>query len=598
MGWRWSWWVLVLVAGAAAWGGEPVGESLREGPVVVDGRGDGLGERVGDLGFTDDQGRVRRLSEFRGRRAVVVCLTSGTCPVARKYVPTLAEIRGRFAGKGVEFVAVNVDEKPPADAGAVFRRNGWTGLFAVDRNGEVARGLGAKSTTEVFVIDRGRTLVYRGAVDDQFGLGYSLPTARENYLVRAIEAVLEDRPPAVRATTAPGCLLEVKGGAADVKVGATVTYHNRISRIVQANCLECHRAGENGPFELGTYAEVRANAAMIKKVVARRTMPPWFASAETAHPMKNNRSLTDRDREDLIRWVEEKCPEGDLGDGPVALRFERGWRIGRPDLVLEAPTPQKIPAKGTIRYRYVQIPTNLTEDRWVSAMEIRPSAPEVVHHLLVFIKLPANDPRAGQFKGMNGGLNGYFAGMVPGQGHIAFPEGTAKLLPKGATLVFQIHYTANGTEVEDRPRIGFKFAERAPEHEVLTRAASNRFFLIPPNAPNYEIKGSHMFFRPVRLLSVNPHSHVRGRAFRYELIYPDGRSEVILDVPRYDFNWQLEYQFARPIDVPAGTRLSVTGWYDNSRENPANPDASKAVGFGEQTWEEMMIGYFTGYVLK
>jgi len=222
----------------------------------------------------------------------------------------------------------------------------------------------------------------------------------------------------------------------------------------------------------------------------------------------------------------------------------------------------------------------------------------VVHHLLVFIKLPPDDPRAAAYKGMGGGLNGYFAGMVPGQAAITFPEGTAKLLPKGATLIFQIHYTANGKEMEDRPRIGFKFADKTPEHEVQTRAASNKYFLIPPNEPNFAVTASHMFFRPVRLLSVNPHSHVRGKAFKYELIYPDGHSDVLLNLQRYDFNWQIQHQFATPVDVPAGVRLKVTAWYDNSAANPANPNANVAVGFGEQTWEEMMIGYFTGYVLK
>jgi len=245
------------------------------------------------------------------------------------------------------------------------------------------------------------------------------------------------------------------------------------------------------------------------------------------------------------------------------------------------------------------VPTNTTEDRWVSAIEVRPTAPEVVHHILVFITFPTGDPRAkGALREFAGGVKGYFAGMVPGQGHVVFPEGTAKLLPKGAVLVFQIHYTTNGKPAQDRPRVGLRFASEKPEYEIVTRAAANQTFQIPPNDPNYAVTASHMFFRPTRLLSVNPHSHVRGKAFRYELVYPNGRTDVILDLPRYDFNWQIEHQFAEPIDVPAGTRLQVTGWYDNSKANPANPDPNKTVRFGEQTWDEMMIGYFTGHLLK
>jgi hypothetical protein len=282
----------------------------------------------------------------------------------------------------------------------------------------------------------------------------------------------------------------------------------------------------------------------------------------------------------------------------VATKFVEGWRIGKPDLVLEAPKAQDLPATGTIPYRYVKVPTNTTQDKWVSAIEVRPTAPEVVHHILVFITFPTGDPRAkAALREFAGGVKGYFAGMVPGQGHVVFPEGTAKLLPKGAVLVFQIHYTTNGKPAQDRPRIGLRFAPEKPEYEILTRAAANQTFQIPPNDPNFEVTASHMFFRPARLLSVNPHSHVRGKAFRYELFYPDGRRDVILDLPRYDFNWQIEHQFATPIDVPAGTRLQVTGWYDNSANNPANPDPSKTVKFGEQTWDEMMIGYFTGHLL-
>lgn len=591
-------WILGQGGRALAGGGAGV-ESVREGPAVLPSRSTLVGERIEDVGFTDLAGKAGRLSAYRDKRAVVVCVTSATCPVARKYGPTIVELEKRFAAKGVAFVAVNLSTAESVEkikeAAAEFSKQGWTGRYVVDREAVVGKALGATSTTDVFVFDRARTLVYRGAIDDQYGLGYELPAARQHFLVKALEAVLADDRPEIAATTAPGCVLSIGERAAS---STKLTYHNRVSRIVQNHCLECHRKGENGPFELNTYDDVKGNAAMIKKVVTRRTMPPWFADASATHAFKNDRSLSEHDRADLIKWVETGCPEGDPADAPVALRFTEGWRIGKPDLALEAPVVQNIPAKGVIRYRYVQVPTNLTEDKWVTAIEVRPSAPEVVHHLLVFIKLPPTDPRAPQYKAMNGGLNGYFAGMVPGQGHVTFPEGTAKLLPKGATLIFQIHYTTNGKEVQDRPRIGFKFADKAPEHEVLTRAAANRFFIIPANDPNYEITASHMFFQPVRLLSVNPHSHVRGKAFKYELIYPDGHTDVILDLPRYDFNWQIEHQFATPIDVPAGTRLKVTGWYDNSKDNPANPDPSKAVGFGEQTWQEMMIGYFTGYVLK
>jgi hypothetical protein len=563
-------------------------------------RDKGVGERVSDVAFVDVDGKAGTLSdELRAGKAVVVCMTSASCPVARKYGPTLVELQKAYGAKGVTFVAVNAsaaDTKEKAlGAAADLRRAGWAGRYVVEGGVEFARAMGAVSTTEVFVLDRARTLVYRGAIDDQYGLGYALAEPRRRYVARALDAVLADERPAVEATSAPGCAISP---GAKPQADSGVTYHNRVSRIVQNHCLECHRKGENAPFELTTYDDVRGNAAMIKKVVGRRTMPPWFAEPSTGHPFRNDRSLSERERADLIGWVDAGCPAGDPADAPVPAHFVEGWRIGRPDLVLEAPKVQALPARGTIPYRYVKVPTNLAEDRWVSAIEVRPSAPEVVHHVLVFVTFPAGDPRAkGALREFAGGVKGYFAGMVPGQGHVVFPEGTAKLLPKGAVLVFQIHYTTNGKPAQDRPRIGLRFAKEKPEYEIVTRAAANQTFQIPPNDANFEVSASHMFFRPTRLLSVNPHSHVRGKAFRYELFYPDGRRDVILDLPRYDFNWQIEHQFATPIDVPAGARLQVTAWYDNSADNPANPDPNKTVRFGEQTWDEMMIGYFTGHLL-
>lgn len=591
--WRMAAAVAMLLGAGGAWA-EGVAEGVREGPIIVAPRDNGVGERIDDLTFTDLEGKPGKLSDYAAKKAVVLCMTTASCPLAKKYGPTLAALEKQFAPQGVAFLAVNVST---AESPEKMKQSGWSGRYVVDRDNRIAQALGATSTTEVFVLDRARTLVYRGAVDDQYGLGYVLPKPRAHYLIQALQAVIGDEQPTIRATTAPGCALAI---APKPQATAPVTYHNRVSRIIQGHCLECHRKGENGPFELTGYADVKDNAAMIKKVVTKRTMPPWFANPKPAHEFKNDRSLSDRDRADLIAWVDARCPEGDKAEAPVALKFVEGWRIGKPDLVLQATTPQHIPAQGVVKYQYVLVPTNLKEDKWVTAMEVRPSAPEVVHHLLVFITFPQGDPRAkAALRDFGGGLRGYFAGMVPGQGHIAFPEGTAKLLPKGAVLVFQIHYTTNGKPAEDLPRIGLRFTDEKPEYEVMTRAAANNSFMIPANDPNFKIEASYTFLRPSRLLSVNPHSHVRGKAFKYELVYQDGRpDEVILDLPRYDFNWQIEHQFSQPIDVPAGTRLRVTGWYDNSKDNPANPDPSKTVKFGNQTWDEMMIGYFTGHVLK
>ena len=572
-------------------------DPVREGPAVVAAPGAlGIGERLPDVPFTDLAGKSGKLSDLADRKAVVICLTSTTCPVSRKYGPTLAELEAKYRAKGVAFLALNVAQSEAVekmkDQAADWAKLGWAGRYVADRDQSIGKLLAARSTTEAFVIDRSRTLVYRGAVDDQHGLGYSLDAPRRHFLARAIDAVLTDDRPEVAATTAPGCALSL--GTAP-QVVTSLTYHNRVARIMQTSCLECHRAGENAPFELATYADVKDHAAMIKKVVGRKTMPPWFADPTKSHAFTSDRSLSDRDRDDLIKWVDAGAPQGDKADAPVPRKFADGWRIGTPDAVFKA-TTQKIPAAGTIRYRYSVAQTNFTEDKWVTGVEIRASAPEVVHHVLVFLGTPGTDARTA-LRAAGGGLNGYFAGMVPGQGHIQFAEGTAKRLPKGSTIVFQIHYTTNGKEVTDEPRIGFKFAAAEPKYELHTKAAANPMFAIPAGAPNHPVTATYTLRNKSRLISFNPHSHVRGKAYRYELVYPDGKSEVVLDVPRYDFNWQMEYVLAKPIDVPPGTRVRVTGWFDNSKDNPANPDPTKIVRFGEQTWEEMMIGYFTGHVL-
>jgi mono/diheme cytochrome c family protein len=559
----------VLFALTAPCLAQDFGSPVREGPSVIDPRQAGVGRLAPDVSLAGVGGKAVRLSDLRGR-PVVVCVSGRDCPVSRRYGPVLDALGQDYRARGVEFVRVSADD-PGVPA------------------------LGARSSTEAFVLDAARTLVYRGAVDDQFGLGYSLPKARRPFLRDAIDAVLSGTRPPVEATTAPGCELP-PAAAAPAAAAADVTWHNRISRIVQRNCLECHREGENGPFVLATYDQVKEHAATIKRVVRRGTMPPWFADPKVGH-WSNDRSLSEADRADVLTWIEAGAPVGDERDAPVAPTFVSGWKIGKPDAVFETPYAFQVPATGAMDYQRVMVQTHLPEDRWVTSVEVRPSSPAVVHHVLVFLVYPPDHARLGDQPRYKDGLDGYFAGLVPGQGHVVYPRGVAKFIPKDAVLVFQIHYTPNGTATEDRPKIGMTFSDGPPEHELSTRGVFNTRFQIPPGADNFAVTASHLFRFPVRLLAFNPHSHVRGKAYRYEMVYPDGRAETVLDLPRYDFNWQTEYLLREPLDVPAGTRLKVTAWYDNSEKNPANPDPAATVRFGDQTWDEMMIGYFSGYRL-
>jgi hypothetical protein len=339
---------------------------------------------------------------------------------------------------------------------------------------------------------------------------------------------------------------------------------------------------------------------MIAFVVENGIMPPWFADPATGH-WENDRRLLERDRSAILDWAANGAPAGDPADAPLPRQFAASWAIGAPDAIVEIPETIDVPAEGVVDYQYRYVKTDFPEDRWIEKMEILPTAPQVTHHVLVFLEEPGrkdiDDPdRKPDEPPAQGGLRGYFASTVPGQQPTLYPKGMAKLLPKGAWLKFQIHYTPNGKPASDRTRIGFVFAEEPPRFPVATGSAADVEFEIPPGSPNHEVAASFRFESDSVLLSFFPHMHLRGKAYRYELIYPDQRREVLLNVPRYDFNWQLHYKLREPLSVPAGSVLTATGWFDNSAENPANPDPTRKVVFGEQSFDEMQIGYFDYYV--
>ncbi len=455
-----------------------------------------------------------------------------------------------------------------------------------DKDGAITAALGAKATTETFLIDMAQTVVYRGAINDQYGLGYQLDAPRHPYLREALEAVLKGNAPLVAATTAPGCALDAPKEGAPAK-SVAVTYHNQIERILNQNCVECHRADGLGPFSLQSYADVTEHAAMIKKQVTRGVMPPWFASApESGHlsPWSNDRSLSDRDKADLLAWFDSGRPQGDPADAPLPRQFPKGWAIGEPDVVLQVPQAVAIKAEGTMPYVNVTVPTNLTEDKWVSAYEIVPTDRSVVHHVVVRIIPPGGQMSKADREGL-------WAAYVPGNSSRILPEGFAKKLPAGSELHFQIHYTPNGKATQDQVKIGMKFATTPPKYVVHVTSVGNPRINIPPFEANHVETATRPVPIDMMVTAFMPHMHTRGKSFKYELSTPDGKTETLLDVPRYDFNWQLQYRLSKPMFIPRGSTVKITAVYDNSAENHANPDPSKTVRWGEQTTDEMMLGY-------
>ena len=573
---------------------------VRQGPRPLLPGAHGVGRLVPAIEFTDLDGRSHTVAGPADFRHTVFALTSTSCPLSRKYLPTLVDLV-RAAPDGVRFVLVNAS---PTDDPAAMREaaDRFAGRvpYVHDRDGNLARALGAATTTDVVVTDARRTVEYHGAIDDQYGFGYALDAPRRRYLADAISALVSGEPPPVAATAAPGCDLDTVAAAGET---TAVTYHGRVSRILARHCVECHRTGGAGPFPLDTYADVVGHAPMIRTVVDRGTMPPWFAapvaeagddSAVVHSPWANDRSLAAAEKRDLIAWIAGDRPAGDPADAPARRVYPERWQIGTPDAVFEFATPVPVQATGVMPYQTVFVETNLPEDRWVRAIEVQPGARDVVHHALIHVV--GSDDDAGPGDAAAEERRGFWGEYVPGQSTLVYPAGFAKQLPRGARLRFQMHYTPNGTATTDRTRVGVIFAAAPPEHEVRVAGIVNPRIRIPPGASDHREEATLRLPIDATITAFLPHMHVRGKACRYEVVRRDGTVSTLLDVPRYDFNWQLLYRLHEPLALRAGDTLRFTAWYDNSRDNPANPDPTQTVRWGPQTFDEMQLGYVEYYV--
>ena len=574
--------------------------ALRQGPQPLRPGQRGVGRLLADVAFTDLAGTSHNLSSFDKSRAIVVAMTSTSCPLSKRYLPTLAELARSYSGRGVAWVLVNPQPTDKIeDMRAADKSLGGHAVYVPDPDGALAQAIGALTTTDVVVLDSARTIIYHGAIDDQYGLGYALDAARHRYLADALEAALAGKPPLVAATSAPGCALNPAPAATGD--AAAHTYHNRISRIVQSNCLECHRDGGVGPFSLATYEDVAGHSAMIKQVVEERRMPPWFAASHEESPAElpslwaNDRSLSPADRADLLAWIEGGQQLGDPGDAPVPRKFSAGWLIGKPDAVFEFPEDVAVKASGVIPYQSVLIDTNLTEDKWVQAIEVQPGNRAAVHHMLIYLQ-PIGRKESTKIDDLLDEVGGFWGVYVPGNATLIYPPGFAKRLPKGHRLRCQVHYVTSGAETTDRSRIGVVYARQPPKHEVHVVGVANLRISIPPGARNHREEASLRIPRDIQVLSLLPHMHARATACRYRVVGDDGQSRVLLDIPRYDAGWQLLYRYFEPQGVARGETLKFSVVYDNSSQNPANPDPAQTVHWGRQLSDEMHLGYVEYYV--
>lgn len=440
----------------------------------------------------------------------------------------------------------------------------------------------------------------------------------------------------VTAVCVSGLVAGVHGGQSATPNAGVPTFSKDVAPVFYKNCTNCHRPGEIGPMSLLTYRDARPWASSIATRVSKGTMPPWHA--DPAHgEFANDRRLSDADKDTILKWVNAGAPEGNAADLPARPTYTEGWLIRQPNAVLTMQEDYPIPATGVVAYQYFEVPTNFTEDRWISGFEVRPGNRAAVHHVIVYsrpprpatpatppVAQPATPPAPRPLPlfsfaagmdipaGQSGGpalppdqrkpagpndrpaprpLGPSVGSYVPGTSTRTFPEGTAIRLAAGSSLVFQMHYTPIGKEITDRTSIGLIFANAAPKTELRGTALINGALHIPAGATDHRVDAELTVNQDVMLWSMLPHTHVRGKRWHYEAVFPDGRTQTLLAVPTYDFEWQTDYLFKQPLRLPKGTKIHATAWYDNSKSNRSNPDPTKDVWWGDQTWEEMM---FTG----
>ncbi|MBC8008021.1 MAG: redoxin family protein [Prolixibacteraceae bacterium] len=545
------------------------------------------GERVDNFRLLDQNGASHELYYLSDAKAVVLMTYGNGCGIVQKSLPRLRQIRDEYKAKGVEFLLIDSNLQDNRDAVAKESTEFGNDLpILIDETQLIGEALGVKRTADVFVVDpKNWSLVYRGPLDDRLSYGAQKPNAGKQYLTDALDAAIAGKSIAVASAESLGCLVNFpERGQRDAH--ARISYTDRIAPLLVDKCVACHREGGVAPWAMTGFDIVRGFAPMIREVVRTKRMPPWHADPHYGS-FTGDRSMTNEDTKDLVHWIEAGAPRGKGADPLQKLDKSWGeWTLGKPDLIVEVPA-YEVPATGTISYQYPKAANPLGRDVWIRAIEILPGNRSVVHHVLAGIDDPGNGERQA-IRGQMGELGGY----APGKNAALYPAHTGVLLRKEASFRFQMHYTPNGKAVTDVTRVGYYFYDKPPKHRLDMVMILDTSLEIPANAKSHSQSLEHVFDRDVMLYSLLPHAHLRGRAAKFTAHYPDGGAEILLSVPKYDFNWQPLYVLNPSKLMPAGTRVVLDMTWDNSAQNPANPDPNNIVRWGDQTWEEMNVGWF------
>lgn len=512
--------------------------------------------------LTDHQGASHELYYLSDMKAVVLLAQGNGCDVSRQAATAVQALKSKYETQGVTFLAINSNLSDSLDAITKEAKQANIQLpIMVDSAQLVGESLNLTRNGEVLVLSpKGWKIAYRGDAAGVAG---------------ALDAVIADKPAIAAASATKGCAIRMP--ERDKRAAhAKISYEKEIAPMLTEKCVVCHREGGIGPWQMTNYDMIRGFAPMIREVVRTQRMPPWHADPHYS-VFSNDRGLTPTQAKTLVHWIEAGAPRGDGADPLLSQKKDwPEWALGKPDLVVELP-PFKTPASGTIPYQNIKLDNPLDRDVWVRAVDFLPGQRAVLHHIIA--------TAGGETRGSIS-LNNYVPGALP----LEVPADNGILLPAKSKLHFQMHYTTNGQELTDVTRMGLYFMKDPPKYNFRSLIFINTKLKIPAEAKLHTEVAERTFKEDAVIYSLHPHAHFRGKSSSFVAHYPDGREEMLLNVPVYDFNWQSTYDLAKPLTVPAGTRIVYTQVFDNSTQNKANPDPHRVVTWGEQTWEEMVFG--------
>lgn len=536
------------------------------------------GDTIANFSFKDTHYLNRTLDDLHAAKAIVIVFADTGCPLVARYGPTLKQLDADYRNKGVRIIALFSETSEPIAGIAAYGVNhGWSFPCGQDVDGKCAAALGATRTPEVIVLDADRKLRYRGRIDDQYRPGGTLPKPTTTELRDALEDVLNGREVKVPSAPADGCLITIPAAK---KSDAAINFAEHVAPILQKHCQDCHRPGTVAPFSLIDFHQVTSRAKAIAETVRAGQMPPWYGAPQHSE-FVNRRGLSPTEKDTLLAWLASDRPPGDLSKAPAPPPPASDWRIGTPDVVIAAPQ-HEIPESGDVPYHYAILPYVFLHDTWVEAVEIKPENPKVLHHCnIAYAKI-----------GESFSVNNFITGAVPGGEAMTLPPGVCVKIPAGAVIIAQIHYVSIGEAAKCRIRVGLKYARQPVEKQLRLAYVATTRYTIPPGAPAHAVSASRTLPCDAIGIGLFSHMHVRGRDMTFLAHTPDGKTENLLVVPNYNFDWQHAYRWEYGAKkLPKGTRLECIAHYDNSDFNPFNPDPKATVHDGQQTKDEMLNGF-------